>query len=93
MDSVIVALHYQAWRTHPEAIERHCAARESFTDAQARELVREVRADSDRTDAQNEPPAGASTQGSLQAGDPQRALNFFAGRLKPGQVRQYRLIL
>lgn len=50
---------YQAWRTHPEAIERHCAARESFTDAQARELVRKVRADSDRTDAQTEPPAGS----------------------------------
>jgi ParB/RepB/Spo0J family partition protein len=50
---------YQAWRTHPAAIERLCAARESFTDAQARELVRQVRADSDRTDAQSEPPAGS----------------------------------
>jgi len=50
---------YQAWRTHPAAIERLCAARESFTDAQARELVREVRADFDRTDAQSEPPAGS----------------------------------
>jgi ParB/RepB/Spo0J family partition protein len=50
---------YQAWRTHPAAIERLCATRESFTHAQARELVREVRADSDRTDAQSEPPAGS----------------------------------
>src|ERR1700737_4715783 len=48
---------YQAWRIHPAAIERLCAARESFTDAQARELVREVRADSNRTDAQSEPAA------------------------------------
>jgi len=50
---------YQAWRTHPAAIERLCAVRESFTDAQARELVRQVRADSDRTDAQTEPPSGS----------------------------------
>src|SRR5258705_12589227 len=50
---------YQAWRAHPAAIERLCAARESFTDAQARELVRQVRSDSDRTDARSEPPAGS----------------------------------
>src|SRR5260370_33769908 len=50
---------FQAWRTHPAAIERLCAARESFTDAQARELVRQGRADSDRTDAQSDPPAGS----------------------------------
>jgi ParB/RepB/Spo0J family partition protein len=50
---------YQAWRTHPAAIERLCAVRESFTDAQARELVRQVRADSDRNDAESEPQAGS----------------------------------
>src|ERR1700730_3632700 len=48
---------YQAWRAHPAAIERLCAVRESFTDAQARELVREVRADSNRGDVQSERPA------------------------------------
>jgi ParB family transcriptional regulator, chromosome partitioning protein len=57
-NSSIRALYelYQAWRFHPAAIERLCATRESFTDAQARELVRQVRANSDRTDAQSEPP-------------------------------------
>src|SRR5258708_29396111 len=50
---------YQAWRNHPAAVERLCAARGSFTDAQARELVREVRADSNRGDVQSERPAGS----------------------------------
>ena len=36
---------YQAWRTHPDAIERLCATQDSFTDAQARQLAREVRAE------------------------------------------------
>lgn len=50
---------YQAWRTHPDAIERLCATRDSFTDAQARQLVRDVRAESDRADAQPESFAGS----------------------------------
>src|SRR5258707_11994315 len=40
---------YQAWRTHPDAIERLCATGDNFTDAQARQLVRDLRTDSDRT--------------------------------------------
>ncbi|UGY30248.1 ParB/RepB/Spo0J family partition protein (plasmid) [Bradyrhizobium septentrionale] len=44
---------YQAWRTHPDEIERLCATQDSFTDAQARQLARDVRAA-----AQNESPAG-----------------------------------
>ena len=36
---------YQAWRTHPDAIERLCATRDGFTDAQARQLARDVRAE------------------------------------------------
>ena len=64
-NSSIRALYelYQAWRFHPAAIERLCATRESFTDAQARELVRQVRANSDRTDAQSEPPAESVPSG------------------------------
>jgi ParB/RepB/Spo0J family partition protein len=50
---------YQAWRTHPDAIERLCATRDSFTDAQARQLARDVRAESDRADAQRESFAGS----------------------------------
>lgn len=49
---------YQAWRTHPDEIERQCATHDSFTDAQARQLARDVRAEVDRANAQNETPAG-----------------------------------
>ncbi|MCS3453879.1 ParB/RepB/Spo0J family partition protein [Bradyrhizobium elkanii] len=34
---------YQAWREQPNAVETLCAAQESFTDAHARQLAREVR--------------------------------------------------
>ena len=34
---------YQAWRVRPEAIERLCSAQDSFTDAQARGIARELR--------------------------------------------------
>lgn len=34
---------YQAWREQPNAVEALCAAQESFTDAHARQLAREVR--------------------------------------------------
>jgi ParB/RepB/Spo0J family partition protein len=34
---------YQAWREQPNSIETLCAAQESFTDAQARQLARQVR--------------------------------------------------
>ncbi|MGY3613990.1 ParB/RepB/Spo0J family partition protein [Bradyrhizobium sp. USDA 10063] len=34
---------YLAWREQPNAVETICAARESFTDAHARQLAREVR--------------------------------------------------
>ena len=61
---------YQAWRTHPDAIERLCATQDSFTDAQARQLAREVRAESDRADAQPESFAGSpqSARSDLVAG-------------------------
>ncbi|MCA6111098.1 ParB/RepB/Spo0J family partition protein [Bradyrhizobium cenepequi] len=49
---------YQAWRTHPDEIERLCAMQDSFTDAQARQLARDVRAEAGRANAQSEPPAG-----------------------------------
>lgn len=35
---------YQAWREQPNAVETLCAAQESFTDAHARQMAREVRA-------------------------------------------------
>ena len=59
-DSSIRALYelYQAWRTHPDEIERLCATQDSFTDAQARQLARDVRAEADRANAQDESPAG-----------------------------------
>lgn len=34
---------YQAWRVQPNAVETLCAAQESFTDAHARQLARQVR--------------------------------------------------
>jgi ParB family chromosome partitioning protein len=49
---------YQAWRTHPDEIERRCATQDSFTDAQARQLARDVRAAADRANAQGQSPAG-----------------------------------
>ena len=49
---------YQAWRTHPDEIERLCATQDSFTDAQARQLARDVRAAADRANAQDQSPAG-----------------------------------
>jgi ParB/RepB/Spo0J family partition protein len=49
---------YQAWRTHPGEIERLCTTQDSFTDAQARQASRDVRAAADRASAQNESPAG-----------------------------------
>jgi ParB family chromosome partitioning protein len=61
---------YQAWRTHPDAIQRLCATQDSFTDAQARQLARDVRAESDRADAQRESFAGSpqSTRSDLVPG-------------------------
>lgn len=50
---------YQAWRTHPDAIERLCATQDSFTDAQARQLVRDVRAESDCAEPRPESFAGS----------------------------------
>ncbi|MCK1494438.1 ParB/RepB/Spo0J family partition protein [Bradyrhizobium sp. 180] len=47
---------YQAWRTHPDEIERLCSTQDSFTDAQARQLARDVRADVDRAQIRNQPP-------------------------------------
>src|SRR5258708_2517064 len=52
---------YQAWRTHPEAIERFCATQDSFTDAQARQLARDLRAESDDFNAQSQ----SATESSL----------------------------
>ena len=49
---------YQAWRTHPGEIERLCVTQDSFTDAQARQLARDVRAKAGGANAQNELPAG-----------------------------------
>jgi ParB family chromosome partitioning protein len=51
---------YQAWRTHPQAIERFCAMQDSFTDAQARQLARDLRAESDDFNAQSASAAESS---------------------------------
>jgi ParB family transcriptional regulator, chromosome partitioning protein len=58
-NSSIRALYelYQAWRTHPEAIERICATQDSLTDAQARQLARDVRAESHNFNAQSQSAA------------------------------------
>ena len=42
---------YQAWRAQPVELERLCATQDSFTDAQARQLARDVRAETDRANA------------------------------------------
>jgi len=52
---------YQAWRTHPEAVERFCATQDSFTDAQARQLARDLRAESDDFNAQSQSAAESSS--------------------------------
>ncbi|MEY9120648.1 ParB/RepB/Spo0J family partition protein [Bradyrhizobium yuanmingense] len=49
---------YQAWRTHPDEIERRCATQDSFTDAQARQVARDVRGEGGRADPRDELPVG-----------------------------------
>ncbi|MFB6452759.1 ParB/RepB/Spo0J family partition protein [Bradyrhizobium tunisiense] len=49
---------YQAWRTHPDEIARLCATQDSFTDAQARQLARDVRGEGGRANPRNELPVG-----------------------------------
>jgi ParB family transcriptional regulator, chromosome partitioning protein len=49
---------YQAWRTHPDEIERLCATQDSFTDAQARQLARDVRTAADCANAKDQSPTG-----------------------------------
>ncbi|WP_407123449.1 ParB/RepB/Spo0J family partition protein [Bradyrhizobium sp. STM 3561] len=49
---------YQAWRTYPDEIERRCATQDSFTDAQARQLARDVRGQGGRANPRNELPVG-----------------------------------
>ncbi|MFH0302686.1 ParB/RepB/Spo0J family partition protein [Bradyrhizobium sp. 31Argb] len=50
---------YQAWREQPNAIETFCAAQESFTDAHARQLARQV-----RTKARGSPADGEGAPGA-----------------------------
>jgi ParB family chromosome partitioning protein len=50
---------YQAWREQPSAIETLCAAQESFTDANARQLARKVRTEVRGSPADGEWPPGA----------------------------------
>lgn len=53
---------YQAWRTHPEAVERFCATQDSFTDAQARQLARDLRAEPDDFNAQSQSAESSSPE-------------------------------
>ena len=61
---------YLAWREQPAAVERACSERESFTDAQARDFVRKLRASTHQAGAEGLPetpgPAGdvASSMGA-----------------------------
>ncbi|MBR1130751.1 ParB/RepB/Spo0J family partition protein [Bradyrhizobium iriomotense] len=53
---------YQAWREQPNAVETLCAAQESFTDAHARRLAREV-----RTKVRGSPADGEGAPGAQPA--------------------------
>ena len=53
---------YQAWREQPNAIETLCAAQESFTDAHARQLARQV-----RTKVRGSPADGECAPGAQPA--------------------------
>ncbi|MCS3695051.1 ParB/RepB/Spo0J family partition protein [Bradyrhizobium elkanii] len=53
---------YQAWREQPNAVETLCAAQESFTDAHARQLAREV-----RTKVRGSPADGEGAPGAQPA--------------------------
>ena len=79
---------YQAWRTHPDAIERLCATQDSFTDAQARQLARDVRAESDRADAQRESSAGSPQSDTKRP----RAGSIFCGVHQPQTQKQQSMI-
>lgn len=50
---------YQAWREQPDAVEALCAAQESFSDAHARQLAREVRTKVRGSPADDEGTSGA----------------------------------
>jgi len=52
---------YQAWREQPDAVETICAAHESFTDAQARQLARKIRSEVSGSHADGEGAAGAKS--------------------------------
>ena len=58
---------YQAWREQPTAVETLCAAQESFTDAYARQLAREVRAKVRGSPADDEGTSGAEPPGGQVA--------------------------
>jgi len=53
---------YQAWREQPNAVETLCAVQESFTDAHARRLAREV-----RTKVRGSPADGEGAPGAQPA--------------------------
>ena len=53
---------YQAWREQPNAVETICAAQESFTDANARQLARRIRSEVGGSHADGEGAAGAQSQ-------------------------------
>ncbi|WLB24173.1 ParB/RepB/Spo0J family partition protein [Bradyrhizobium japonicum] len=50
---------YQAWREQPNAVETLCAAQESFTDAHARQMARQVRTKLHGSPADGEGAPGA----------------------------------
>ena len=55
-------VEHQAWREQPDAVETLCAAQESFTDAHARRLAREV-----RTKVRGSPADGEGAPGAQPA--------------------------
>lgn len=64
---------YQAWRVRPDLIERACADHESFTDAQARRIAREVQAPLPEA-GQRKPLADLQAVSVVDGGDAKREI-------------------
>lgn len=89
---------YQAWREQPDAVETLCAAQESFTDAHARRLAREVRTKVRGSPADGEGAPGAqparrriAPQSALRSMERDRATAAAEKRLNSSDDRNERM--
>jgi ParB family chromosome partitioning protein len=83
---------YQAWRVQPEAIERLCSAQDSFTDAQARGIARELRVPASTPDVEalNKDPCATAGIESASLDDPMTVQKEHDPKPRPRSQREQR---